>query len=299
MGWKSFSLIFVAALIGLIGTQMMQYEGIFFATSSASSVLNNLIPAITFIGASILGLEPINIRSLRTLAKIAGTIVCVTGAVIMTLIKGPKLLNAQLPSSSSLWSICSIGSDNQWLLGCLYLIGGCCCWSFWLLLQVPVSRMYPDHLSLSAWMCFIGTVQSVTIGLFTDPYLEAWKIKSYLQLGSCLFAGIFGSAICIIFQSWIIERKGPVFSAIFYPIGTVIVTIFASMFLQEQIYTGSIIGAFAIITGLYVVLWGKAEDVKELKEKQEKTTVLQNEQIQTIQILDEDQSNLVDSLLLK
>ncbi|PWA40653.1 Drug/metabolite transporter [Artemisia annua] len=55
MGWKSFSLIFIASLIGVTGNQMIQYEGIYLASSSAASALSNLIPAITFVAASIVG----------------------------------------------------------------------------------------------------------------------------------------------------------------------------------------------------------------------------------------------------
>lgn len=55
MGWKSFSLIFIAALIGVTGNQMIQYEGMYLASSSAASALANIIPAITFVAASIVG----------------------------------------------------------------------------------------------------------------------------------------------------------------------------------------------------------------------------------------------------
>ncbi|PWA50038.1 nodulin MtN21 /EamA-like transporter family protein [Artemisia annua] len=298
MGWKSFSLIFIAALIGVTGNQMIQYEGIYLATSTAASALSNLIPAITFVAASIIGLEPINMRSLRTIAKILGTVVCVTSAAAMTLVKGPKLLNAQLPSGNSLLSNLT-ESDDRWLLGCLCLFAGCCCWSFWLIIQVPITRNYPNHLSLSAWMCFIGTVQCGMVALFTDPYLEAWKINSVFQLGTCVYAGCVGSGISIVAQAWVIQRRGPVFSAMFNPLNTVIVTIFASIFLQEQIYFGSVIGALGIITGLYVVLWGKAKDVKELKEEQVKQSLIsQNDQIKTVQVV-VDGSNLTEPFLPK
>ncbi|PWA55939.1 nodulin MtN21 /EamA-like transporter family protein [Artemisia annua] len=296
MGWKSFSLIFIASLIGVTGNQMIQYEGIYLASSSAASALSNLIPAITFVAASIVGFEPIDIGSLRTNAKILGTIVCVTGASAMTLIKGPKLLNSQLPLSNSLL-LNSTESDNLWLVGCLCLFAGCCCWSFWLIIQVPVTRNYPDHLSLSAWMCLLGTLQSATITLFTDPYLEAWELSSYLQLGTCLYSGIVGSGISIFVQAWVIERRGPVFSAMFNPLNTVIVTIIASIFLQEQIYVGSVIGAFGIIIGLYIVLWGKAKDVEQLKEEQEKLTMIsQNDRNRIVQIM-VDGSSLAEPLL--
>lgn len=298
IGWKSFSLIFIAALIGITTSQMIFLEGLYLASSSAGSAMFNLVPAITFVAAAIVGYEPINIRSLRTVAKILGTVVCVTGAATMALIKGHKLLNAQLPSSKSLL-LNSTESDNLWLLGCLCLFGSSCCWSFWLIIQVPVTRNYPDHLSLSAWMCFIATAQSAMVALFTDPNLEAWKVGSYLQLGSLLYAGIVGSGISIFAQSWIIQKRGPVFSAMFNPLNTVIVTFFASIFLQEQIYVGSVIGAVAIVIGLYVVLWGKAKDLEELKEEQEKKTmVLQNEQIRVVQVL-VDESSIVEPLLPK
>ncbi|XP_071742148.1 WAT1-related protein At4g30420-like isoform X2 [Rutidosis leptorrhynchoides] len=299
MGLKSFSLIFIAALIGVTGNQMIQYEGIYLASASAASALSNLIPAITFVAASIVGFEPINIRSLRTIAKILGTIVCVTGASAMTLIKGPKLLNTHLPLSNSLLYN-STDSDQIWLLGCLCLFVACCCWSFWLIIQVPLTRNYPDHLSLSAWMCFIGTVQCAMVALFTDPHLESWKLSSLFQLGTCLYTGVVGSGISIFMQSWVIERRGPVFSAMFNPLNTVIVTIIGSLFLQEQIYVGSVIGAFGIIIGLYVVLWGKAKDLEEMKEEQQKKKMMisQNDDIRSIQVL-VNKSDLEDQLLPK
>ncbi|KAJ9557671.1 hypothetical protein OSB04_012285 [Centaurea solstitialis] len=278
IGWKSFSLIFIAALIGVTTSQMLFLEGLFLASASAGSAMFNLVPAITFVVASIVGYEPINIGSVRTVAKILGTVLCVTSAAAMALIKGPKLLNSQLPSSNSLLLNSSItsGSNNLWLLGCLCLFASSCCWSFYLILQVQVNKNHPDHLSVSTWVCFTAMVQSAMVTWFTDPNLEEWKITSYLQLGSCLFAGIIGSGISIFAQSWVIERRGPVFSAMFNPVNTLIVTIMACIFLQEQIYVGrqpeilrekDVIGAVGIVIGLYVVLWGKAKDHEEQQKK--------------------------------
>ncbi|KAJ0701129.1 putative EamA domain-containing protein [Helianthus annuus] len=355
IGWKSFWLIFLASLIGITTSQMIFLEGLYLASASAGSAIFNLVPAITFVVASIVGYEPINIRSLRTMAKIFGTIVCVTSAAAMALIKGPKLLNANLPSSNSLL-LNSTEVNNLWLWGCLCLFGSSCCWSFWLIIQVykgyivnililqemrrklslqhfadkndfveklsyknfsdksfdnlrqirisskiprktcqyfigiptlfflkhvrwnlqqvPVTKSYPDHLSLSAWMCFMATVQSGIVLLFTDPHLEAWKITSYFQMGSLLYAAIVGSGISIFAQSWIIQKRGPVFSAI-------------------------AVGAVGIVIGLYVVLWGKAKDLEEMKEQQEKKTMLsQKDQIDVVRIM-VDEANLEEPLLPK
>lgn len=67
-------------------------------------------------------LEKVDIRTLRSIAKIIGTVLCVGGAVSMVLLRGPKLLN-------------SSGGEN-WLVGSFLLFGSSCCWSFWIIFQV-------------------------------------------------------------------------------------------------------------------------------------------------------------------
>ncbi|XVF34316.1 hypothetical protein REPUB_Repub18cG0049200 [Reevesia pubescens] len=184
MGLRSFCLIFLASLVGVTINQNFYYEGLYLATSSMASAMGNLVPAFTFVMASIVGLEKVNIRSLRSIAKIAGTVICVTGAIFMALLRGPKLLNAQILPANSLFE----SEDEHWLLGCLFLFGSSACWSLWLILQVPASASYPDHVSFSAWLCFFGTLQSAAVTLFLEPNLEAWTLHSSFELVCCVFA---------------------------------------------------------------------------------------------------------------
>lgn len=59
------------------------------------------------------------------------------------------------------------------------------------------------------------------------------------------------------------------------------------------------IGAVGIVIGLYVVLWGKAKDLEELKEEQEKKLMIsQTDQIKTIQVV-VDESSIEEPLLSK
>ncbi|KAM4133412.1 hypothetical protein ACJW30_01G326600 [Castanea mollissima] len=159
----------------------------------------NLVPAITFVLASILDMEKLNFGSMRTIAKMLGTILCAIGAVCMALLMGPN----------------------------------CCCWALWLILQVPASTSYPDHLSLSAWMCFSATVQSA------------------------ILVSRSGLTLCVQAYGACVSQRSPIFPAMFNPVCTVIVTILAAVFLHEQIYTGRLIGVVVIIIaiGLNAVLW--------------------------------------------
>ncbi|CAA2990635.1 WAT1-related At4g30420 [Olea europaea subsp. europaea] len=256
IGWKSFWMIFLLSLIGVTINQNVYFQGLYLSSSSVAGALGNLVPAVTFLLAYIMGLEKLHIRSLRSMAKIIGTIICVTGAVAMALLKGPKLLNKEfLP-------IMSQGGEN-WLLGCLFLFGSSCCWSLWLILQVPVSASYPDHLSLTAWMCLFAALQSAVVTLILEPDMKVWRLNSYLEFLCCLYAGV-SSAVTFFAQAWCIAQRGPLFSAMFNPLLTVVVTVLACAFLHEEMFTGSLVGSLAVIVGLYVVLWGKAKENEEL-----------------------------------
>ncbi|XP_015884440.3 WAT1-related protein At4g30420-like isoform X2 [Ziziphus jujuba] len=219
-------------------------------------------------------LEEVDIRKLRSIAKIHGTVLCVCGAVSMALLRGPKLLNTEHLPGKSLFG--SLSEGENLLLGCAFLFASACCRSIWLILQVPISTSYPDHLSLSAWMCFLGTIQSATVTLFLEQDPEAWIMHSSFQLAYCFFVGIVGSGISFFVQAWCISRRGPLFAAMFNPLSTVMVTILAAIFLHEKIYAGGLVGAIGVIIGLYILLWGKAEGAVETK-KETDHPKLQNE----------------------
>ncbi|CAD5186268.1 unnamed protein product [Musa acuminata subsp. malaccensis] len=262
LGTRGFCLVFLASLIGATLNQFFYYRGMDLASSSVATAMTNLIPAITFVMAASLGLEKVKARSLRSVAKVIGTVICVGGATAMAFLKGPRLLSMEFRHLL-------LGSaTDKWVVGALFLIGSSCCWSFWLILQVPICNDYLDPLSLSTWMCLISTFQSATITFFLEPQLSSWKITSLVELLSCLFAGIFGSGVTFYLQSWCISVRGPLFSAMFNPLSTVITTVLALILLHEQLHLGSLVGAVAVVSGLYMVLWGKAKDLDPKRRSQ-------------------------------
>ncbi|KAG7020803.1 WAT1-related protein [Cucurbita argyrosperma subsp. argyrosperma] len=266
LDFKSFCLIFLDALAGTTINLNFFYEGLFLASSSLATAMENLIPAMTFLIAGMVGMESVKMKNLRSMAKIGGTVVCMGGAMFMAFLRGPKLLNATqgFGVKSAIFDVES-GSHEAWLLGSLSLLGSCVCWSIWLILQVPAMESYPDKLSLSAWTCFFSLIQSVAFTLWVEgANVETWKIHSNTELVCYLFSGIFGSGVAYYLQAWGISKRGPVFSAVFIPFCTIITTVLAAIFLHEEIYSGSLLGGVVVIIGLYVFLWGKAnEGVKE------------------------------------
>ncbi|XP_057247264.1 WAT1-related protein At4g30420 isoform X2 [Beta vulgaris subsp. vulgaris] len=235
----------------------------FFARGKSTSCSMGFRTFLLIFVTAFVGLEQVHVKKLSSLAKMLGTAFCVIGAGCMALLRGPKLLNVQLPPAANSVVLKSFGGDDTWLLGCLFIFASMCCWSFWLILQVPLTACYPNHLSLSAWMCFLSMLQSGAIALLLERDPAAWNLSSNLELTCCFFSGIFGSGVQFFAQAWCISRRGPLYSAMFNPLCTVITTVMACIFLHEELYVGSILGAAAVIIGLYTVLLGKAREMKE------------------------------------
>ncbi|KAJ4761176.1 WAT1-related protein [Rhynchospora pubera] len=260
---KGFGLVFLASLAGATMNQSLYYQGVRLGSPSMAAAMANLIPAITFVMAASVGLERVKLRSLRSWAKIIGTIICVGGAMTMALFKGPRLLNTSFQNLMVIFRT----SMDKWIIGGLCLMGSSSFWSLWLILQVPICKSHSDPLSLAAWMCFMSALQSAAVTFFIHPDLSVWRFTSLSDVLACLYAGSFGSAVTFYLQSWCISVRGPLYSAMFNPLSTIITTVLSSILLHEELHIGSLFGAIAIIGGLYIVLWGKAEDLKIMEEQ--------------------------------
>ncbi|CAN8230227.1 unnamed protein product [Cochlearia groenlandica] len=264
LGMRGFWWVALTAVIGVSVNQNAYFAGIDLSSSSMATAMTNLMPAVTFIISIIVGFETIKKRSLKSVAKVIGTGVCVGGAMAMTFLRGPQLLNSLLHQDKA-----------TWLLGCFFLLVSTFAWSLWLILQVPIASHCPDHLFTSSCTCFIATIASFFMAIsLGNTHLHSWKLDSSLKLSCCVYSGI-QLAVSFFLQAWCVSQKGPLFSALFNPLSTVIVTFFGALYLKEQTYLGSLLGALVVILGLYIVLWGKSEDYNQ----EEATNLkLQNEQ---------------------
>ncbi|KAL0915515.1 hypothetical protein M5K25_015941 [Dendrobium thyrsiflorum] len=266
MGMKGFFLVFLAALVGVAMSANFYYKGLQLASASVATAMCNIVPAVTFIIAAAVGLEKVRLGSIRSMAKVLGTIICLCGAIVMILSKSQKPMNSEMIRKIILSSLLQLAAGDKWLLGIFFIIASYICWSAWLIIQVPICRNHLDPLSLSAWMSVISVWLTAIFALLIEPGWRVWRPASGLSLLFCIYTG-FGCALSYFVQSWCIAIRGPLFSAMFNPLGTVITTIAASFLLHEELYIGSLAGAAAIVGGLYVVLWGKANDINDGKKQ--------------------------------
>ncbi|KAF8037157.1 hypothetical protein BT93_B0158 [Corymbia citriodora subsp. variegata] len=82
---------FFLALVGITAMQNCVFAGVSYSSPTLASAMGNLVPAFTFLLAVSFRIETLNLRSSRSQIKILGTVVSISGALIVTLYKGPVI----------------------------------------------------------------------------------------------------------------------------------------------------------------------------------------------------------------
>ncbi|KAJ4976783.1 hypothetical protein NE237_001889 [Protea cynaroides] len=240
--------------------QNLYYSGMRYTSATFATSMCNMIPALTFLLAFLFRMEKVNIRRAHSLVKVVGTIVTLMGAMLMTLIKGPVIHLPWTEGRSQDGTEASAYHQHP-LKGSLMITAGCFCSSGFVILLAITLKTYPAELSLTAWICMMGTIEGTLVTLAMERGNTAiWSLNWNMKFVAALYSGILCSGIAYYVQGMIMKERGPVFITAFSPLDMIIVAILSSFILAEQLWVGSVIGAIVIVTGLYLVLWGKSKD---------------------------------------
>ncbi|XP_047322664.1 WAT1-related protein At1g43650 [Impatiens glandulifera] len=280
----SFTLLFKIFLVSLFGITLslnLYYYAMTYTSATYAAATTNMIPSITFIIAFIFGLETINIKKWNGVAKIMGTVMGVCGALVFAFVKGPTLnffkTNQNIKNNNNNNDINSKG-DHEWVKGSLLMLLANTAWSFWLVIQVPIVKQYPMKLRLTALQCLLSCLQSTVFAVAMVRDVSDWKIGWDIHLLSVAYCGVVVTGITYWLQVWVIEKRGPVFTAIFTPLALLLTAIFSALLWNEIFHLGSVCGVLLLVGGLYGVLWGKSKEIKleTIQQKTEETKELES-----------------------
>ncbi|CAH9114042.1 unnamed protein product [Cuscuta europaea] len=257
-----FAKLVLLSLLEPVIDQNLYFIGMKYTTATFAASMANILPALTFLIALLFRLEKVRLKSIRSQAKIIGTVATVGGAMMMTLVKGPVL---------ELFWTKSIGHGHpatgaidlaHSIKGALMITFGCLSWAFFVILQAVTLKTYPTELSLTAWICLLGTGEAAILALVMERGNPAavWSINWDTKFLAALYSGVFCSGLAYYIQGVVMKDRGPVFVTAFNPLSMVIVAVISSIILREQMYLGRVVGAAVIVIGLYMVLWGKCKD---------------------------------------
>ncbi|MCD9645045.1 hypothetical protein HAX54_033698 [Datura stramonium] len=246
-------------LLGVLGflMQVLVFVGLLYSSTLLSSAILQLIPGFTFIIAVLLRMEAFEYKSLSTVAKTIGTLVSILGALVATLYQGADVLNSTLTSLPPF-----LNQSSTWIIGGFLVMIGALISSLFIISQAFVLRKYPEELIIMLFYSCGITVLCVFLSLIIQRDSSSWIIDSQLAILALIYSAVFGNVFQTCISSWCVKKRGPLFVAMFHPLGIVIAMI-ASLFTGETIHVGSLVGSTIIVLGFYLVIWGKAKEWKK------------------------------------
>ncbi|KAJ7969820.1 WAT1-related protein [Quillaja saponaria] len=267
--------IFLVSLCGITASLNLYYLAFNYTTATLAAASANTVPALTFIMAGIFRIESISIKHKHGLAKVLGSFIGLSGAMVFAFAKGPPLIFIKWdPATKKLISHLSIG---ECVKGSLIMLAANGTWSLWLILQVPIIKQYPAKLRLTTLQCFFSCIQSTALAVAMQRNSSAWKLGWDFNLVSVAYSGLVATGITYWLRLCVIESKGPVFTAVFTPLQLIMTAIFSAILWRETLYWGSFGGAVLLALGLYSFLWGKNKECvkahadKDRQESKEET----------------------------
>ncbi|MBA0768046.1 hypothetical protein Gotri_016883 [Gossypium trilobum] len=139
--------------------------GVRYSSPTLASALANLIPAFTFLLGVIFRMEKLELKSSKSQIKVLGTLVSISGALVMTLYKGPPILSLPIqphlhPSPSTM-----LTTSKIWLIGGLFIATASLSLLANIIGQVVVLKGYPSEITLVSFYCLFRSIQSTLVTL--------------------------------------------------------------------------------------------------------------------------------------
>ncbi|KAL6850389.1 hypothetical protein ACP4OV_021016 [Aristida adscensionis] len=259
--------IFMSSIFGATLNQVLYFVGLKSTTPTVACALTNTLPALTFVMAAALKMETVRPATPTGQAKIAGTVVCVGGSMLMPFYKGPILrlwaspIHWRFAEHTSAAAAPAAAGHSAAVTGDVLIIGSCVAWAIWFIIQSKMSESFSAPYTSTAIMSLMAGVQCAGVSAALDRNLAVWKLGFDIRLYSVLYIGIVASGIAFAVMSWCIQVRGPLFVSMFSPLLLVVVAIVGWGILGEKIHVGSAIGSVLIVAGLYMVLWGKGREM--------------------------------------
>ncbi|XP_010551549.1 PREDICTED: WAT1-related protein At1g70260-like [Tarenaya hassleriana] len=260
--------VFFLGFTGIFMFQNLAFVGLSFSSPIVVCAMGLLIPSFSFLLSLLLRRSSLEWQNKSTRAKVIGSLISISGAIVEEFYKGPYIR----PSSSSsptelLRSIPRLfvyyKIPDNWVLGGLFLAAAAFSVSIFNAIQMGTVQKYPQVMKVASFYSIIGTLQCLTFSIFMERDPSAWVIKPDFDLLLIIVTGIFGSVVRTSVQVKCTKMKGPFYVPLFKPFGIFWAALFGTSFFVNSLHYGSVLGAAIGGVGYFTVTWGQMKETEE------------------------------------
>ena len=223
---KNWKIVVVLSLTGVAAFNTLVYIGVYSTTSINASLMNSLTPIFIYI----LSFIALKIRVSKN--QMIGTMISIIG--VLFILSGGKLAN-----------LVSLSFNK----GDLIILVAVLCWSFYSLLVKQYANQLPGFSTFLVTIA-VGAIILLPFTIYELITLENPIIWSSKTIGAIFYVGIFASIVAFLSWNTGVVKIGANRASIFLNFIPVFATIFATIFLGEQLQVAQIIGGLAVIGGV-------------------------------------------------
>lgn len=220
--------VIVLALTGVAAFNTLVYIGLHYTTSINASLMNSSTPIIIYI------LSFIFLKERLTKFQLLGTLLSLAGVLFII-------------SGGSLQSLLSFSFNK----GDLIVLVAVVCWSVYSLLIKKYAGKLPGYSTFLVTIAF-GAIMLLPFAVYeqlTSSQAIVWNAST---IGAIFYVGIIASIVAFLSWNTGVVSLGANKAGIYLNFIPLFATIFAVLFLNEQLLLAQIIGGIAVIAGVFI-----------------------------------------------
>ncbi|MEK5078170.1 DMT family transporter [Solibacillus sp. FSL W7-1436] len=220
--------VIILALTGVAAFNTLVYIGLHYTTSINASLMNSSTPIIIYI------LSFIFLKERLTKFQLTGTLLSLAGVLFII-------------SGGSLQSLLSFSFNK----GDLIVIIAVVCWSVYSLLIKKYAGKLPGYSTFLVTIA-IGAIMLLPFALYEQLTTSQAIVWNASTIGAIIYVGIIASIIAFLSWNTGVVSLGANKAGIYLNFIPVFATIFAVLFLNEQLLLAQVIGGIAVIAGVFI-----------------------------------------------
>lgn len=223
---KHFGAVLVLSLTGVAAFNTLVYIGLHYTTSINASLMNSTTPIMIYILSFIL------LKERLTKFQIIGTLLSLIG--VLFIISGGSL-NSLL--------------DFSFNKGDLIVIIAVFCWSIYSLLIKKYAGRLPGYSTFLVTIA-IGAIMLMPFTIYESVTSEQAILWNVSTIGAILYVGIIASIVAFLSWNTGVVALGANRASIYLNFIPVFATLFAVVFLDEQLLVAQVLGGITVIAGV-------------------------------------------------